>query len=85
MTSLRQNRDRLENAQSVAAVDVKSGFQVRSSGPQETHPTGGQRITGKTTISIDDPDQVRGQGSRVVNGDGETPACGKRGGTWRHD
>ena len=27
-----------------------------SSGPPETHPTGGRRVTGKTKIVIDDPD-----------------------------
>ena len=29
-----------------------------SSDPHETHPTGVRRVTGKTTIAADDPDQV---------------------------
>ena len=45
-------------------------------GPQETHPTGGRRINGKTTASGEDHDQVRGQGSRVVKGDGKRPRVG---------
>ena len=42
-----------------------------SPGPQETHPTGGRRITGNTTISGEDPDQVPlGTSSAPVRGSG---------------
>ena len=34
---------------------------------QEIHPTGGRRITGKTTVSDEDPDQMRCQVPRVIN------------------
>ena len=44
-----------------------------SPGQQETHPTSGRRITGKTQTSGEDPDQMRCQEPRVVNGDGQRP------------
>ena len=41
-----------------------------SPGPHETHPTGGQRVSGKTFIAVDDPDQVHDQDSQLLSGDG---------------
>ena len=42
-------------------------------GHQETHPTGGRRITGKTTSAGADPHQVRDQDSQVPSGDSKRP------------
>ena len=44
---------------------------------RETHPTGGRRITGKTTVSGEDPDQMRCHEPRVVSGDGKRPRLEK--------
>ena len=44
---------------------------------RETHPTGGRRITGKTTVSGEDPDQMRCHEPRVVSGDGKHPCVEK--------
>ena len=44
-----------------------------SSGPHETHPTGGGRVTRQVTNAGDDPDQVLDQDSQVQNGDGKRP------------
>ena len=45
-------------------------------GPQEILATGGRRITGKTTVSGEDPDQMRAEGQRVTYGDGKRPRVG---------